>query len=130
MCLVLLYLQLLRCFFFDSLFEKNSLGISLLLTILFGGLSILLIYVILDVWLERILVSHNRIIYKGVFGKKEIQYSNIKGFVKDGQHTSIYSKDDSIIISFDNKLKSDEKITSYLEKRFESLSEDGESNKG
>ncbi|MEZ7901765.1 MAG: hypothetical protein QMC34_07630 [Flavobacteriales bacterium] len=114
---------LLKFLFFDSLFDKTSLALGVILTIMFVFLSILIFYILLDVWMEKIIISHNGIIYHGVFGKKEILDSNVKGFITDGEHISIYSKDNSIILSFDKRLKHDEKIAVYLENQFECLNE-------
>ena len=104
----------------DSYF-KNGAGLGILMFTIISLIVLFSIYSILEVWIEKIIIQHNRIIYKNVFRKKEILNSNVRGFEVNGTNTFIQSNDDSVGLGFASNLKNEIKITDYLNSKFSEI---------
>jgi hypothetical protein len=81
----LLWLALFMPFFLENK------GVALLLTPLALGLAALIGYVLLDTLRGRLQVYADRLVQIGPFRRKELLFTNLKGFRATEQYTSIYA---------------------------------------
>ena len=105
--------------------ENENINLLIILYIMFSSISFILLLIILDTLFEKITLTEYKFIQKRIYKTKELHFSNVKGFTIDKTHIIIYSKDDTIILVLEEKLKyKKEKLTDYLFDNFEYIEEE------